>query len=120
MPSSLVQHQYCMAAWQYGLTDCFQVKCHRLGIGKGQHKANCHIALRAVLIECTPTHAGSRVIVDIMVDASIVEALRQSFSKEDKAIVSEDAMPADWTPPNRRQKDMDTLDQETRQVLLRL
>jgi AcrR family transcriptional regulator len=27
--------------------DCFQVKCHRLGIGIGQHEANCRIALRA-------------------------------------------------------------------------
>ena len=47
MPSSLVQYQYRMPAWRHGLTDCFQVKCHRLGIGKGQHKANCRIALRA-------------------------------------------------------------------------
>ena len=36
-----------MPAWRYGLTDCFDVKCHRLGIGKGQHKANCRIPLRA-------------------------------------------------------------------------
>jgi hypothetical protein len=47
MPSSLVQYQYRMPAWRYGLTDCFQVKCHRLGIGIGQHEANCRIALRA-------------------------------------------------------------------------
>jgi hypothetical protein len=47
MPSSLVQHQYRMPAWRYGLADCFQVKCHRPGIGKGQHEANCRIALRA-------------------------------------------------------------------------
>ena len=47
MPSSLIQHQYRMPAWRYGLTDCFQVKCHRLGIGKGQHKANGCIAPRA-------------------------------------------------------------------------
>ena len=47
MPSSLVQHQCRMPAWRYGLTDCFQVKRQRLGIGKGQHEANCRIALRA-------------------------------------------------------------------------
>ena len=47
MPSSLVKHQYRMPAWRYGLADCFQVKCHRLGIGKRQHKANRRIALRA-------------------------------------------------------------------------
>ena len=47
MPSSLVQHQYRMPTWRYGLTDCFQVKSHCLGIGKGQHEANCRIALRA-------------------------------------------------------------------------
>ena len=42
-----------------------------------------------------------------MIDASIVEAPRQSLSKEEKAIVSEGAMPADWKPAKRRQKDMD-------------
>ena len=42
-----------------------------------------------------------------MIDASIVQAPRQSLSKEEKAIVSEGAMPADWTPAKRRQKDMD-------------
>lgn len=47
MPSSLIQHQYCVPAWRYGLTDCFQMKCHRLGIGKVQHKANRRIALCA-------------------------------------------------------------------------
>ena len=36
-----------MPAWRHGLTDCFQVKGHRLGIGKRQHEANCRIALRA-------------------------------------------------------------------------
>lgn len=47
MPSSLVQHQYRMPTWRCGFTDCFQVKCHRLGIGKGQHETNCRIPLRA-------------------------------------------------------------------------
>jgi IS5 family transposase len=42
-----------------------------------------------------------------MIDASIVEAPRQSLSKEEKAIVSEGAMPADWKPAKRRQKDRD-------------
>ena len=41
------------------------------------------------------------------IDASIVEAPRQSLSKGEKAIVSESAMPADWMPAKRRQKDMD-------------
>ncbi len=47
MPSSLIQHQYRVPAWRYRLTDCFQMKGHRLGIGKGQHEANCRVALRA-------------------------------------------------------------------------
>jgi IS5 family transposase len=42
-----------------------------------------------------------------MIDASIVQAPRQSLSKEEKAIVSEGAMPADWKPAKRRQKDVD-------------
>jgi IS5 family transposase len=42
-----------------------------------------------------------------MIDASIVQAPRQSLSKEEKAIVSEGAMPADWKPAKRRQKDTD-------------
>jgi IS5 family transposase len=42
-----------------------------------------------------------------MIDTSIVQAPRQSLSKEEKAIVSEGAMPADWMPAKRRQKDMD-------------
>lgn len=42
-----------------------------------------------------------------MIDASIVQGPRQSLSKEEKAIVSEGAMPADWKPAKRRQKDAD-------------
>ena len=42
-----------------------------------------------------------------MIDASIVEAPRQSLSTGEKAIVSEGAMPAGWKPAKRRQKDMD-------------
>jgi len=42
-----------------------------------------------------------------MVDASIVQAPKQSLNKEEKAIVAEHAMPADWSPAKRRQKDID-------------
>jgi len=42
-----------------------------------------------------------------MVDASIVQAPKQSLNKEEKAIVAENAMPADWSPAKRRQKDTD-------------
>ncbi|MYM37699.1 IS5 family transposase, partial [Duganella sp. FT94W] len=42
-----------------------------------------------------------------MIDASIVQTPRQSINKEEKAIVSENAMPADWKPAKRRQKDID-------------
>ena len=42
-----------------------------------------------------------------MIDASIVQTPRQSINKEEKAFVSENAMPADWKPAKRRQKDID-------------
>ena len=42
-----------------------------------------------------------------MINASIVQAPRQSLTKEEKAIVGEGAMPAGWKPAKRRQKDMD-------------
>jgi IS5 family transposase len=42
-----------------------------------------------------------------MVDASIVQAPKQLLNKEEKAIVAENAMPADWSPAKRRQKDTD-------------
>jgi transposase, IS5 family len=43
-----------------------------------------------------------------MVDASIVQAPKQSLSREEKAIVvDENAMPAAWSPPERRQRDLD-------------
>ncbi|CAN7549395.1 IS5 family transposase [Duganella sp. LjRoot269] len=42
-----------------------------------------------------------------MIDASIVQTPRQSINKEEKAIVTEGAMPADWKPAKRRQKDID-------------
>lgn len=42
-----------------------------------------------------------------MVDASIVRAPKQSLIKEEKALVGQGAMPADWAPAKRRQKDTD-------------
>src|SRR5471032_424522 len=43
-----------------------------------------------------------------MIDASIVQAPKQSLNKEEKSLVVEqNAMPADWSPPKRRQKDLD-------------
>ena len=42
-----------------------------------------------------------------MVDASIVQAPKQSLSKKEKELVSEGAMPIEWKPAKRRQKDMD-------------
>ncbi len=41
-----------------------------------------------------------------MVDASIVPAPKQALTKDEKAIVQQDAMPADWSPSKRRQKDV--------------
>ncbi|MCP2012121.1 hypothetical protein [Duganella violaceipulchra] len=32
---------------------------------------------------------------------------KQSINKEEKAIVAENAMPADWSPAKRRQKDIE-------------
>ena len=42
-----------------------------------------------------------------MVDASIVQAPKQSMSKEEKALVGEGATPITWSPAKRRQKDTD-------------
>lgn len=42
-----------------------------------------------------------------MIDASIVQAPRQSLSKEEKELVGEGAMPITWKPAQRRQKDTD-------------
>ena len=39
-----------------------------------------------------------------MIDASIVHALKQSFSKEGKALVRDGSMLVDWAPAKRRQK----------------
>ncbi|ACX95334.1 IS5 family transposase [Halothiobacillus neapolitanus] len=42
-----------------------------------------------------------------IIDATLVPAPKQSFSKEDKEQLKADAMPADWQPGKRRQKDLD-------------
>jgi len=42
-----------------------------------------------------------------MIDASIVPAPKQHLSKDEKALIKEQAMPIDWLPAKRRQKDMD-------------
>ena len=42
-----------------------------------------------------------------MIDASIVQAPKQSLSKEEKELVGEGAVPITWTPAKRRQKDVD-------------
>ncbi|TSJ89025.1 IS5 family transposase [Chitinimonas sp. BJB300] len=42
-----------------------------------------------------------------MVDASIVHVPKQSVNREEKAMIQERAMPADWSPAKRRQKDLD-------------
>lgn len=40
-----------------------------------------------------------------IVDATLVEAPKQHFHKEEKALLKQDATPAGWTPAQRRQKD---------------
>lgn len=47
MPSGLVHHQYRMPAWRHGLTDYFQMMCHRLGYWHRAAKSSCRLALRA-------------------------------------------------------------------------
>lgn len=42
-----------------------------------------------------------------IIDATLVPAPKQHFTKEDKEQTQQDAMPADWTPAKRRQKDLD-------------
>ena len=41
-----------------------------------------------------------------MIDASIVPVPRQTLQKDEKEIVQQDAMPAQWSPAKRRQKDV--------------
>ena len=43
-----------------------------------------------------------------IIDAPLVPAPKQHFTKEDKEQIKQDAMPADWSPAKRRQKDLDT------------
>lgn len=42
-----------------------------------------------------------------MIDASIVPAPKQHLPKDEKALIKEQAMPIDWPPAKRRQKDRD-------------
>ena len=42
-----------------------------------------------------------------IVDATLVEAPKQHFHKEEKALLEQAATPAGWTPAQRRQKDTD-------------
>lgn len=42
-----------------------------------------------------------------IIDATLVPAPRQHFTRDDKEQIKEDAMPADWKPAKRRQKDLD-------------
>lgn len=41
-----------------------------------------------------------------MIDASIVVAPKQKLTRDEKEIVQHDAMPAEWSPSKRRQKDV--------------
>jgi IS5 family transposase len=42
-----------------------------------------------------------------MIDATFVEAPKQRNPREENAIIKADAIPVDWTPAKRRQKDVD-------------
>jgi IS5 family transposase len=42
-----------------------------------------------------------------MIDANFVPAPRQKISRKERAIIDQDATPADWKPVQRRQKDTD-------------
>lgn len=42
-----------------------------------------------------------------IIDATLIPAPKQHFSKDDKEQIKEGAMPADWKPAKRRQKDLD-------------
>jgi IS5 family transposase len=43
-----------------------------------------------------------------IIDAPLVQAPRQHLKKCEKELVKQEAMPIDWTPAQRRQKDIDT------------
>jgi len=42
-----------------------------------------------------------------IIDATLVPAPKQHFTRSDKEQIKQDAMPADWRPAKRRQKDLD-------------
>ena len=42
-----------------------------------------------------------------MIDASLVPAPRQHFTKDEKSVLGENALPAAWRPATRRQKDIE-------------
>ncbi|MDD3759815.1 MAG: IS5 family transposase [Acidithiobacillus sp.] len=42
-----------------------------------------------------------------IIDATLVPAPKQHFTKDDKEILEQDAVPVDWKPAKRRQKDTD-------------
>lgn len=42
-----------------------------------------------------------------IIDATLVPAPKQHFTRGDKEQIKQDAMPADWSPAKRRQKDLD-------------
>lgn len=42
-----------------------------------------------------------------IIDASLMEAPRQHFTKAEKALIDEQAVPIEWAPAKRRQKDLD-------------
>lgn len=44
-----------------------------------------------------------------IIDATLVPAPRQHNSRGDKEVIEQDAMPADWKPAKRRQKDLDAI-----------
>ena len=42
-----------------------------------------------------------------MIDASIVQTPKQSIKKDEKDIVADQALPTEWAPAKRRQKDVE-------------
>ena len=42
-----------------------------------------------------------------IIDATLVPAPKQRFTRDDKKQLKEGAMPVDWNPAKRRQKDLD-------------
>ena len=56
---------------------------------------------RQIRAHSLETHAGQ------IVDATLVSAPKQHFTKEDIEQLEQNAVPADWKPAKRRQKDVD-------------